>query len=496
MIEKQSSYRQIMKATSLFGGVQVFQILISIIRSKFIAILLGPKGMGIAELLRSTIQMVSVLTNMGIGTSAVKNIAAANATKDQLQISTTVMVLRHLVWATGLIGLAVSFVLAPSLSQLTFGNDEFTIAFRWLSITLLFGQLAHGQMAILQGLRKLQFLAKANIVGSTIGLLITIPMYYMWGIDGIVPVMIVTSLISLVVSFYFSDKIRIQKIKVSKEITLKESKNMLGMGVMIGLSSLFTILEGYLVRIYISNTGDLSDVGLFAAGFAIIGTYVGMVFSAMGADYYPRLSEVISDKIKANNTVNQQAEIAVLILAPMIALFLIFVHWGIVLLYSSKFLPVTNMIHWAIMGVLFKAATWSMGFVFIAKGDSKWFFWNELFGISYFLVLNILGYKYFGLTGLGISFLVAYVLGFIQNLTITRILYDFRFERQFYKIFGIQLILGLICFSLVKLISTPWIYFLGLPFIFISGLYSINELDKRLDLKTLIKSYLINKKNK
>jgi len=31
----QSSYRKILKTTSLFGGVQVFQILITIIKSKF-----------------------------------------------------------------------------------------------------------------------------------------------------------------------------------------------------------------------------------------------------------------------------------------------------------------------------------------------------------------------------------------------------------------------------------------------------------------------------
>ena len=54
MHAQQSSYRQIMKATSLFGGVQIFQIIISVIRSKFVAILLGPSGMGIVGLLAST----------------------------------------------------------------------------------------------------------------------------------------------------------------------------------------------------------------------------------------------------------------------------------------------------------------------------------------------------------------------------------------------------------------------------------------------------------
>ncbi len=49
MSDQQSSYRQIMKATSIFGGVQVFQIIIQIIRSKFVALYLGPMGSTILE---------------------------------------------------------------------------------------------------------------------------------------------------------------------------------------------------------------------------------------------------------------------------------------------------------------------------------------------------------------------------------------------------------------------------------------------------------------
>ena len=88
MSEKQSEYRQVMKATSIFGGVQVFTILIGIIRSKFIAILLGPIGMGVFGLLSSTISMIASLTNFGLETSAVKDISAANITGNLNRIST------------------------------------------------------------------------------------------------------------------------------------------------------------------------------------------------------------------------------------------------------------------------------------------------------------------------------------------------------------------------------------------------------------------------
>ncbi len=61
--EQKDSYKQIVKATSIFGGVQVIQILITIIRTKFVAILLGPAGMGINGLLGSTLNLVTGFTS-------------------------------------------------------------------------------------------------------------------------------------------------------------------------------------------------------------------------------------------------------------------------------------------------------------------------------------------------------------------------------------------------------------------------------------------------
>jgi O-antigen/teichoic acid export membrane protein len=72
------------------------------------------------------------------------------------------------------------------------------------------------------------------------------------------------------------------------------------------------------------------------------------------------------------------------------------------------------MIHWAALGIFFKAVSWSIAFIFIAKGDSKLYFWNELFANFYLLLLSLIGYKIWGLNGLGISFLLTYLIYLIQ----------------------------------------------------------------------------------
>lgn len=485
-MEQKSSYRQIVKATSLFGGVQFFQIVISVIRSKFVAVLLGPAGMGIVGLLTATTGLVAGLTNFGLGTSAVKNISEANATKNHERITTIIIVLRRLVWITGLLGALVTLVFSPLLSMLTFGNKEYTMAFAWISITLLLNQLSTGELVLLQGMRRLQKLAKANVYGSLVGLIIAIPLYYRFGDQGIVPVIIITAFATLIFTWYFTRDIETKKQKVSRVITILEGKNMLVMGFMISMSGLISLLVAYVIRIFINRTGDIADVGFYTAGFTIINTYVGMVFTAMGTDYYPRLSLVAADNKQCKEHINQQSEIAILILAPILIGFLVFINWAVILLYSSQFLAITGMIYWATIGIFFKALSWAIAFIFLAKGASKLFFWNELAGSTHGLGFSIIGYHLAGLTGLGISFLASYILYFIQVFVIAKIKYKFSFDISLMRIFCIQFLLALICFAVVNLINNPYFYIFGIILIIISGWYSYIELEKRIGLKEII----------
>lgn len=486
MTEQQSSYRQIMKVTSIFGGVQIYNIIISIIRSKFIAILLGPAGMGIAGLLNSTTGLIGSITNLGLSTSAVKNVAAANSSGDSNRVTIVVSVLRRLVWITGFFGTLFTLIFAPWLSELTFGNKEYTFAFIWISITLLFTQINAGQLVILQGMRKLQYLAKANMAGVTFALLTSIPIYYIWGIKGIVPAIIISSFMTLFLSWHFSSKVKIANVKVNKSILLSEGGDMVRLGFFLSLSSLISMGSSYFVRVFISHMGGVEQVGLYNAGFAIINTYVGMVFTAMGTDYFPRLSGIVHEIGKVKDVINQQAEVALLILAPILTVFLIFINWAVIILYSARFLPVEEMIHWAALGIFFKAASWPIAYLIIAKGNTKLFFYSESSANLYMLVFNIIGYQWQGLEGLGISFFVGYLIYLVQVLYIAKRKYTFSFQKSFYKIFGILFLLGVLCFMSSRLLNPPYLYIWGLLLVLFSSYFSLSELNKRLGLIPLI----------
>lgn len=484
------NYKEGLKATSLFGGVQVYTIMITIVRSKIIALLLGPVGMGVMGLLTSTTGLITSCTNFGLSTSAVRDLSEAHSKGNQGVLSRTVCVFRRMLWLTGLLGMVVCLFLSPYWSWVSFGNYDYSLSFVLLSCTLLFTQLAVGQTALLQGTRHYGFMAKSSLWGSTLGLLLTTPLYFFFGVSGIVPAIILTTLITLFLSWHYSRKVKVEKIHLTYREVFREGRGMARMGFFLALQGLLSVLSGYLVRVYISHTGGLDEVGLYSAGFSIVNTYVGLVFTAMSTEYYPRLSSYAGEKKLFNTAVNQQMEIALLLLSPVICLFLIFGNIAITVLYSNRFQGIDWMLYWTILGIFFKAPSWSIAFSFLAKSDTKAFFWNELVAILYTTLLNILFYRYWGLDGIGVSFFLGYLLYWIQVWIVCKKRYEYEFDRIIGKIFVPHFLLALGCVGSVLFFSLWWRYGIGCLFILLSGFLSYRSLDTRIGIKEIIKTRL------
>ncbi|MDC8004459.1 O-antigen translocase [Aureisphaera galaxeae] len=488
MENKKESYREVVKATSLFGGVKVFAILIAVIRSKVIAILIGAEGMGIASLFMSTLNMVNGVTNLGMDKSAVKDISYAREKKDETGIQKAIAILSRVTWITGIVGTGLIMLTSPWLSELAFGNREYTLLFVWVAISLLFIQLTNAKLAILQGIRRHRALAKANLLGNFLGLVGTLPLYYFYGIDAIVPAIILATFLSLAVTHYFSLKNKIKIDSIGNKAAFTQGKSMIRLGIMLSISGLMSLLAAYILQIYISAKGGVDQVGFYNAGFVILNTYVGLIFSAMATDYFPRLSGIIDDLKKIQQTVFEQAHVALLLISPIIVVFIAFAPQIIRILYSGEFDPAIVFVSWAIMGMFFKAVSFSVGYIIIAKGDSNLFLKTTFSFNTLLLTLNILGYTYYGLLGLGISFLVYYIVHFIAIQIITYFRYRFYLKKDFYWVFIVCLFICTGAFLASFLETVLWKYTLLVLLILISMAYSFFQLNKKMDVMELIKS--------
>jgi PST family polysaccharide transporter len=480
-----SSYRSILKATSLFGGVQVYQILIQIIRSKFIAILIGPLGVGIIGLYTTALDVFKRLTSLGLAQSAVREVSAAYGTGVIEKVSKVSAVISKLVWVTGLLGTCVVLLFSPVISKTTFGCYDYIVPISILSITLLFDQLSAGQMVLLQGTRRLRDLAKSSALGVTIGLIVSVPIYYIWNINGIVPTLLISSITSLILTWYYSKRINIPKIRISIKEAFVQAGTMIKMGIALCLSSVLVAINAYAIRGFIRFIDGAEMVGLYSAGAAITTTYVGMVFSAMSTDFYPRLAAVCNDDVSSKRIVNQQGEIAALILGPLILLCVVYMPLIIRILYSEKFIPVSDYIMLAAVGMMFRLPAWLSSVQFIAKGMARYFTLNETISGLYNLVISIIGYWLGGLVGLGISFIIFNLVYFIHMYIMTRVHFKFSFNSDFSKVFVLQTVFIIAALVLSLVFSNITRYVVGGCLAVIVLILSFRGLSKRLGMNLL-----------
>lgn len=487
--EEKSSYRSIFKATSLFGGVQVYQILIGIIKSKVIAVLLGPMGVGVLGLYTSAEQLLKSITTMGLQNSAVRDLSEANSSGDNHRISLIITVLKRLIVLTGLFGMLMMLVFSPMLSKVSFGDYSYTIPFALFSVCMFLDQICNGQRIILQGLRKLKPLAIVTAIGSTVGLLVSIPIYYIYGVKGIVPTLILTSAASLLFTWLITRNIKVEPQKLTNKDTFREGSTMLKLGIAMSVSGIIGTLSSYLIRSFIRYNGGVDDVGLFTAGFMLVNTYTGLVFTAMSTDYFPRLAAVNNDNVKCGEIINQQGEIGMLILLPLLLICMVFAPYIVQILYSDKFMPVTGYLLWACSGMLFKTASWSISYIYVAKAEAKLFATIEISVNVISMLFSMVGYVIGGMTGLGIAFSLGFVLYLIIVYVMARGKYSFSFSNVFKRMFVFESSLLLGCLTVVLFTPLTYKYVIGSIFIIFASYYSINELNKRTDLISIVKSY-------
>ncbi|MDR0823968.1 MAG: O-antigen translocase [Prevotella sp.] len=408
-MNKNASYKQIIKSTSIFGGSQFLIILIGIIRTKIVAVLLGPVGVGIIGIYQSIIDMMRSGYSLGLDTAGVKEIAEADGKEDRDAFHKTVTRFNRWFKALALAGLVSCVVFCYPISLWVFEDSSYALPIALLSMSVFLAILTTGKSSVLQGMRKIPEMAKSAILGSLFGLIFSIPVYYFWGLEGIVPAFIGTGLISfLCVEFYYR-KQHVKDSGMSNNEAFKTGLGTLKLGIFIVISALVSTVSMLLVRAFITRNTDIDAAGLFQAAWTITNVYLGLILRSMGSDFFPRLSAVADKKEQVKNLVNEQSYIVLIIASPVIVGMLLFSDFALTILYSDKFAQANGLLCWQIAGSFFKVLSWPIAFIMLAKNKGLLFFITEVIYYAVYLLSSYLLYPRYGLEALGIGYLAAYI---------------------------------------------------------------------------------------
>lgn len=467
------SYVDILKSSVLIGGSSAINIAIGVVRTKALAMLLGPAGYGVLGALTLIAELARSVAQVGLNSSGVRQIADAVATGDSNRVALTVVVLRRVSLLCALLGAILLATLAAPVSQLTFESTGHAESVATLSLAVFFSVVAGGQGALLQGMRRIADMARITVLGGALSTLVAIPMVYTLGERGLAPTLVVSAAISAAASWWYSRQIRVVAPRLSLGQVSTESTNLLKLGMAFMASGLLTVCAAYTVRIIVLRHDGLEAAGIYYAAWTLGSMYIGFILQAMGTDFYPRLVGVANDNTQCNRLANEQAQVSILLAVPGILLTLVLAPPIISFFYSAQFSGAVDVLRWICLGMTLRVLTWPIGFIVIAKNRQLPFFLIEFswaaanVGLTWWFVGTM------GVVGAGVAFFASYVFYALLVYGIARRLTGFRWSSENIKNGLALLPITTVAFLCFVLLSTTVATCVGLLAFACSSTYAI-----------------------
>jgi enterobacterial common antigen flippase len=484
------SYGQILKSTAIIGGSTAINIVIRMLRIKVMALLLGPSGIGLMGLYENIIELTQKIVGMGINSSGVRQIAEAVGSNDQQRISRTAQVLQRTSLSLGLLGAVFIVGFSTQLAEFSFGSDQHATGVALLSLAVFCNLLSDGQGALVQGMRRISDLAKIGILGTLYGTLISIVCVYFFHEDGVVLSLVLVSAIGLITSWWYKRKIVLPAYPLISAQVGREQAALLKLGFAFMSSGLMVFGSAYLVRIFIVRNVGVDAAGLYQSAWALGGLYIGFILQAMGADFYPRLTAIVSNHSECNRVVNEQAHVSLLLAGPGVIATLTFAPLAIAIFYTSKFDGAIELLRWLCLGMTLRVLSWPMGYIIVAKNDQKLFFFAELAWTVVYLALAWVCVRTFSLNGAGIAFFWSYIFHVAMIYFIVRKLTDFRWTTENVQTSSFFLALIAIVFASFYILPSWATIVIGTLATALSSVYSIRVLVNFISLDRIPRSVM------
>jgi enterobacterial common antigen flippase len=471
-----SSRAEALRSTSIIGGSSVVMLLIRMVRTKIIAVVLGPGGVGLEALFDSIVTLARTMFDGGFGPAGVRQIAAASETGGIGAAARTAFVLRRVYLVLGVAGMLIVYASRAAISRVVFGSDEQSAAIGLLSLTLLCTAAAGAQGVVLNGLRRIGDLARVNVWGTLAGAVISVPIVLVWGRAGIAPSMVLTAAATLLVSSYYVRRVQLPAVWLPSQEVLRHARPLMKLGAAFLVTSLMGTGTILVLRVMVTRQAGIDAAGYFQAASALSMVYVGFILTAMGTDYFPRLTAVADDHVRCNRMVNDQSEVSFLLALPGILATVALAPWVVTLLYSDRFLVASDILMWQMAGMFLRLAAWPMGYILMAKGRGTTFVLADALAWSIYVGLAWVGLHAVGLAGVGMAFLGCYAAYTLLIYLVVREVTGFSWSRANVRLLMTGGVSITCAFVIRRWAPDPWATILGSVLSMMVGLHCLRAI--------------------
>jgi PST family polysaccharide transporter len=439
---------------AIIGGAQMIKIAITIVRAKTVAVLFGPSGTGLLSVFNNLRELSSKGAELGLTQSGVRELATAKG--DEATLSRVRRVLLGSLVIQGIIAMVLIWLARERLAIWLFGSTEYSLEVGLVGVAVFLSLVAGSQGALLQGMRRIGDLGRVTVWGTLFGTMAGLAAVLLLGQEGLIALILLPALVSVLVAWRYTRRLPPPtSLRLTPQEIWQAWKPMVKLGVVFMLGGLATTGTLLLVRARITQELGLDAAGYFAASWSITMIYVGFLLQAMGADYFPRLTEVIQDRDAATRLMNDQMQLALALGGPVLLGLIGCAPWLIQLLYSPEFAPAAEILQWQTVGNVIKLAGWSLGFAFVAAARSGVFLYMQFQFNALFLSMVWFGLPHLGLEVTGIAFLLAFGIGLLVQVVLVHRLQGFRWQRLSLGLLAMHVTLAIALLILARAAPVP-----------------------------------------
>jgi len=358
------------KSVGLLGFQRIIVLILAIIRIKVSAVFLEPAGVGIVSQVSSFRGLLQQFVNLGVGAGVTKYTAEYSSKQDRESLERLLQTVASAVVVTGLIIFFTSTLFAPQLAQLVLADRSRALLFVLTGAAIPLMAQVEVINRCLQGMLKIQAMVVLAIVGSALGLVITVPLIILTGVTGAVLSITLTAFFSFVIGQVYLHRTVLREYSIRLRPAIPEKRisvNLLRFGGTRGIVAVVEILTLLTIRSVIIKQLGAESNGLYQVAFGMSNQYLGLVMGAVWMYGMPKAAAMLGNPSGIAKLQNDALRLLFLTLMPFMILLLVFRGVWIPLLFSQAFLGAYSLIGWQMIGDFFRAVTWAANLTIIAR---------------------------------------------------------------------------------------------------------------------------------
>jgi len=405
----------LLKLISLNSLSIFLRIGIGVVVSKFLAVFVGPSGMALVGNLRNFLTTIEGFSVFGFQNGVVKLIAdnKLEINKKKQIVSTVCLITFIAIFIVSILIL----VFIDIISKFIFNSSlDYNFMFKILVLCLPFYSFSVLFLSVLNGLELYKKVITINIIGSIIGLFISVFLIANYNLNGALLSIIITPSILFFITFYYINKeIELLNYIRFKNYNKEIAKSLFAFSSMALYSAILAPVISIIIRNYIIETNSIDHAGFWDAITRISSYYMLFVSAILSLYFLPKLT--VSNSALDTNKVYLEYYKTIL---PIFIIGVIFVFFTkdliISILFTNEFNPVSELFFWQLVGDVFKVFSWVLALQFLAKKQVKNYFITETISFIILITSSIICINMFDLKGVVIAHAITYFVYAIMML--------------------------------------------------------------------------------